>query len=68
MGPLLLEMSFQAKFLIPMGISLSAGLVFATVLTLVAVPSLYLIVIDVKGMLAAIGGWLLGRPLPTTVH
>jgi hypothetical protein len=51
-----------------MGISLSAGLVFATVLTLVAVPSLYLIVIDVKGTLAAIGGLLLGRPLPTTAH
>ena len=48
MGPLLLETSFQAKFLIPMGISISAGLTFATILTLVAVPSLYLIVNDTK--------------------
>ncbi len=47
-APLLMERSFQAKFLIPMGISISGGLIFATVLTLVAVPSLYMIVDDVK--------------------
>jgi len=63
MGPLLLETSFQAKFLIPMGISLAAGLMFATVLTLVAVPSLYLIVIDLKRLLRNFGSWLLGRPV-----
>jgi multidrug efflux pump subunit AcrB len=51
-APLLLERSFQAKFLIPMGISISAGLIFATVLTLVAAPSLYLIVHDVRRLLA----------------
>lgn len=59
-APLLLETSFQAKFLIPMGVSISAGLIFATVLTLVAVPSLYLIVIDVKRALAAVGHWVTG--------
>ncbi len=47
-APLLTEKSFQAKFLIPMGLSISVGLIFATVLTLVAVPSLYLIVNDVR--------------------
>lgn len=47
-APLLVEKSFQAKFLIPMGLSISVGLIFATVLTLVAVPSLYLIVDDVR--------------------
>jgi multidrug efflux pump subunit AcrB len=52
-APLLLERSFQAKFLIPMGISISAGLIFATVLTLVAVPSLYLIVHDVRKLAAS---------------
>jgi len=51
-APLLLERSFQAKFLIPMGISISAGLVFATVLTLVAAPSLYLIMFDVRRLLS----------------
>jgi len=50
-APLLLERSFQAKFLIPMGISISAGLIFSTVLTLIAVPSLYLIVHDVRGLI-----------------
>jgi multidrug efflux pump subunit AcrB len=58
MGPLLLETSFQAKFLIPMGISLSSGLIFATVLTLVAVPSMYLIVNDVKKLTRGFLSWL----------
>ena len=48
--PLLLERSFQAQFLIPMAISISFGLLFATLLTLLYVPALYLIIIDVKGM------------------
>lgn len=55
LAPLMLETSFQAKFLIPMGLSISAGLIFATVLTLVAVPSLYLILLDVRSLLR-IGG------------
>ncbi len=62
MGPLLFETSFQAKFLIPMAISLSAGLIFATVLTLIAVPSLYMIVFDFKRILGAFVAWLIGRP------
>ena len=48
LAPLMLETSFQARFLIPMAISISAGLIFATALTLVAVPALYLVVRDVK--------------------
>ena len=46
LGPLLLEKSFQARVMIPMAISISAGLIFATVLTLLAVPALYLMVED----------------------
>ena len=42
--PLLLEKSVQAKFLIPMAISLAFGVLFATVITLVLVPSLYLLI------------------------
>ena len=57
-APLLLERSFQARFLIPMGISIAAGLIFATVLTLLAVPALYLIVLDLKGVLRGFGAWL----------
>ena len=59
--PLLLETSFQARFLIPMGISIAAGLAFATVLTLIAVPSLYMIMLDVKTALLAVRRWITGR-------
>ena len=45
--PLLLERSFQAQFLIPMAVSICFGLTAATVLTLLYVPSLYLIVQDI---------------------
>ena len=36
----MLEQSFQAKFLIPMAISISFGLISATVLILVVLPAL----------------------------
>ncbi len=45
--PLLLERSFQAQFLIPMAVSISFGLLAATLLTLLYVPALYLIVNDI---------------------
>jgi multidrug efflux pump subunit AcrB len=48
--PLLLERSFQAQFLIPMAVSISFGLLVATVLTLLYVPVLYLIVKDVSNV------------------
>jgi multidrug efflux pump subunit AcrB len=62
LAPLLMEQSFQARFLIPMGISISAGLIFATVLTLLAVPALYLILTDVQGIVARVKGYVLGQP------
>ncbi|HRX86587.1 MAG TPA: efflux RND transporter permease subunit, partial [Phycisphaerae bacterium] len=46
LAPLMLEQSFQAKFLIPMAVSIAFGLAFATVLTLVVVPCLYVMVDD----------------------
>lgn len=48
--PLLLETSFQAQFLIPMAVSISYGLMAATVLTLIFVPSLYVALSDIKGV------------------
>lgn len=48
--PLLLETSFQAQFLIPMAVSISFGLIAATVLTLVFVPSLYVVINDIVGI------------------
>jgi Cu/Ag efflux pump CusA len=49
-----LERSFQAQFLIPMAVSISFGLLAATILTLLFVPAVYLIVRDVTLM---VGGW-----------
>ena len=46
--PLLLEKSLQAKFLVPMGISLGFGVIFATVITLILVPAMYLILEDIR--------------------
>jgi len=48
--PLMFETSFQAKFLIPMAVTLTFGLIFATALTLVIVPSLNLVFLDFKRM------------------
>lgn len=48
--PLLLERSFQAQFLIPMAVSISFGLIAATLLTLLYVPALYLIVGDITSL------------------
>ena len=45
--PILLERSLQAQFLIPMATSLSFGVLFATLITLLLVPSLYLILEDI---------------------
>jgi multidrug efflux pump subunit AcrB len=55
--PLLMEQSMQAKFLIPMAISLAFGVIFATVVTLVLVPVGYLILED----LIQLATRLLGR-------
>jgi multidrug efflux pump subunit AcrB len=49
--PLLLEKSLQAKFLVPMGISLGFGVIFATVITLILVPAMYLILEDIRSLL-----------------
>ncbi|MEN8264721.1 MAG: efflux RND transporter permease subunit [Nitrospirota bacterium] len=44
--PIILEKSVQAQFLIPMAISLGFGILFATLITLLLVPSLYIILAD----------------------
>ncbi len=49
--PMLLERDLQARFLIPMAISLAFGVMFATCITLLLVPSLYVIIEDVKNLL-----------------
>jgi len=51
LSPMILETSRQARFLIPMAISLGFGILFATFITLFLVPSLYMIVEDFKALL-----------------
>ena len=48
LAPLILETDFQAKFLIPMALSIAAGVAFATILTLVLIPSLLVILNDLR--------------------
>jgi len=51
------EKSVQAQFLVPMAISLAFGVMFATVVTLVIVPSGYVIMEDFKSL----WNWLYGN-------
>ena len=44
--PLIFEDSLQAQYIIPMAISLGFGILFATVITLLLVPCLYMILDD----------------------
>ncbi|MDP6582396.1 MAG: hypothetical protein QF681_17220, partial [Vicinamibacterales bacterium] len=55
---LMIEPSFQAQFLVPMAVSLAFGVVFATFITLILVPTSYLIVDDATRGVRQ----LLGRP------
>jgi multidrug efflux pump subunit AcrB len=52
LAPMIFETSRQARFMIPMALSLGFGIVFATVVTLALVPCLYLIIEDVKRIAA----------------
>jgi multidrug efflux pump subunit AcrB len=52
LAPMIMETSVQARFMIPMAISLGFGVLFATFITLLLVPTLYLIVEDVRSRLS----------------
>jgi multidrug efflux pump subunit AcrB len=54
--PMMLERSLQARFLIPMAISLAFGVMFATLITLFLVPSLYMILEDIKSRIFTVSG------------
>lgn len=49
--PILLETSLQARFLIPMVISLATGIIFATLIILLLVPCLVIVVEDLKKLI-----------------
>ncbi len=52
LAPMMMERSLQARFLIPMAISLAFGVMFATMITLFIVPSIYMILEDIKARFA----------------
>ncbi len=54
LAPMIFETSRQARFMIPMAISLGYGIVFATAITLVLIPCLYLILEDLRGVFSRI--------------
>lgn len=45
--PIMMETSFDAQFLMPMVVSLAFGVLFATVVTLVFVPAMYAVGVDI---------------------
>ena len=55
LAPMIFESSRQARFMIPMALSLGFGILFATAITLLLVPCLYVIIEDMKRSVS----WLL---------
>ena len=64
--PIISETSVQAQSVIPMAISLSFGILFATVITLFLIPALYLLQIDFFRRMRYLRDLLLGRPEEST--
>ena len=60
LAPMLLEKTAQAESMVPMAISLAYGIVFATVITLLLIPCLYMILQD-------LGIWWAARGKPDPV-
>jgi len=58
--PIILEKSLQARFLIPMALSLAGGVLFATFITLMMIPCGYLVLEDIKRLVSR----FLRRPEP----
>jgi multidrug efflux pump subunit AcrB len=54
LAPMIFETSRQARFMIPMAISLGFGILFATSITLIIIPCLYLITEDLRKVLLSI--------------
>ncbi len=61
--PILLERSLQAQFLIPMAISLGFGVLFATAVTLILIPTCYYILEDGHLVLSRMRSKLKGQAL-----
>lgn len=48
LAPMIFETSLQARFLIPMAISLGFGILFSTAIILIITPAVYLIIYDIR--------------------
>lgn len=59
--PLMFEKSFQAKFLIPMAVTLTFGLIFATVLTLLIIPCMNMIFFDIMNAFKVLHRFMTGH-------
>lgn len=64
LAPMIFETSRQARFIVPMAISLGFGILFATVIALVLVPSFYLILEDAANFLRCDEDRVATRPAP----
>ncbi len=51
LAPMVFETDLQAQFLLPMAVALASGIVFATVITLFLVPSVYLVLEDLRTLI-----------------
>ena len=61
--PLMTEKSFNAAFMVPMAVSLAFGVLFATFITLILVPTAYLILDDIQRAMRTV----FGRPEPVAM-
>jgi hypothetical protein len=59
LAPMIFETSRQARFMIPMALSLGYGILFAALISLILVPCLYVLYEDV---LNAVRRWFRGGP------
>jgi multidrug efflux pump subunit AcrB len=50
LAPMIMETSVQARFLVPMALSLGFGVLFSTLITLQLVPAVYMILEDVHAV------------------
>ncbi|TQV76087.1 efflux RND transporter permease subunit [Exilibacterium tricleocarpae] len=63
--PIITETSLQAKIVVPMAVSLAFGVLFATVITLLLVPCLYIAGVDIGRLFISLRWQRLGFLLPS---
>ena len=56
LAPMIFETSVQARFIVPMAISLGFGILFSTFVILLLVPSTYMVSEDLKRLAGALVG------------